>query len=92
MTVSQLAKDLGVTPATVTVGTHRLEAAGLIRRERLAEDQRVVRISLSAAGNEATAIWQAQRRQALVDLLAGLCPEDRAELGRILRLVLGGAG
>lgn len=88
LTVSALARELGVTPATVTVTTRRLEAAGYVQRMRQAADQRVVTISLSQAGQAATAGWVAQRRQALRELLAPLDAQERRQLLAMLQKML----
>src|SRR5579875_2953634 len=88
LTVSALARELGVAGATITVATRRLEAAGHIRRERQTDDQRVVLISLSEAGGAALEEWRIQRRRALVDLLTRLRPAERAQLGRLLQRLL----
>src|SRR6185312_13929211 len=49
-TMSALAKQLGVTPGTLTEAAKRLVKGGYVARERAAEDDRIVRLSLTAAG------------------------------------------
>lgn len=49
-TVAGLARDLGVDPASVTRLLDRLEAKGLVVRERSREDRRVVHLVLTEAG------------------------------------------
>ncbi len=90
--VSTLARELGVTSATVTVATRRLEAAGFVCRTRGSEDQRIVTVALAPQGAEAVRRWARQRRQALVELLAPLGAEDRVALARMLATVLVAGG
>jgi MarR family transcriptional regulator for hemolysin len=45
-----LAADLGIEGATVTHHLGRLEAAGLVRRERVAENRRAQQVELTDAG------------------------------------------
>lgn len=47
---STLAKDLGMDPASVTRALDRIEAKGLLRRERSTTDRRVVHLVLTDAG------------------------------------------
>ncbi len=87
--ISELASELGVTPASVTVACQRLQRAGLLHRERGASgDERVVIVSLTSEGQERLRQWQEQRRAYLVELLAVLSPEELATLRPLLaRLV-----
>jgi MarR family transcriptional regulator, organic hydroperoxide resistance regulator len=50
--VTELAEAMGVTPSTMSLNLTRLEAAGLITRERDPADRRVMNVRLSAAGAE----------------------------------------
>ena len=50
VTVSQIGERLHLDSATLTPLLKRLEASGLIRRERAADDERQVIVSLSGAG------------------------------------------
>ena len=45
-----MARDLAIDPAALTRSLHRLEAKGLIRRERSTQDRRVVHLWLSDEG------------------------------------------
>lgn len=51
-TVAGLSRDLGIDPASMTRAVDRLQAKGLVRRERSTEDRRVVHLALTDAGRE----------------------------------------
>lgn len=88
--VGELAEALGVTGSSVTTACKRLEKTGLVRRERQASDERVVRVSLTPAGRARVESWQEQRRAALAQLLEPLTPDEQAELRRLIDRVLDG--
>ncbi|MFM2346668.1 MAG: hypothetical protein RL654_1421 [Pseudomonadota bacterium] len=52
VTAAALARDLDVDPAAITRMFDRLEAKGLVRRERSTTDRRVVQLALTEAGRE----------------------------------------
>jgi DNA-binding MarR family transcriptional regulator len=54
-TVASLARDLETDPASMTRALDRLEAKGLVLRERSTTDRRVVRLALTAEGAKAAA-------------------------------------
>jgi len=78
--VSELADALHIHPSTASNLLDKLEASGLVRRERLDIDNRVVRLNLSEAGlklvKEIPGPMQGQLRHALqqvpTPILAGL--------------------
>ena len=87
--LSELAARLDVEPPTVTNMAARLERAGFVRRELDPEDARVRRLHLTPKGRSA---WrEAERRCRAVErqTLSALSPEERAELGRLLRKLAG---
>lgn len=51
-TVASLARDLEIDPGAMTRSLDRLEAKGLVRRERSTEDRRVVHLRLSDDGRK----------------------------------------
>ncbi len=81
----ELAGLLGLEKSTVSRLAAGLERKGWVRRGRDAENQRFVRIYLTAAGRAVAArVWQAwQSRQARI--LASLSDEERAGLSSGLR-------
>src|SRR5690606_9728879 len=54
-TVASLARDLETDPASVTRTLDRLEAKGLVVRERSTTDRRVVRLALTPEGEKVAA-------------------------------------
>jgi DNA-binding MarR family transcriptional regulator len=55
LTVGGLASRLSLEPSTITPLVKRLEAAGLVGRERSKEDEREVQVRISDAGGEVIA-------------------------------------
>jgi DNA-binding MarR family transcriptional regulator len=75
--VSRLARIEQISAPAVTKLVDGLEAAGLARRERAADDRRVVVVVATDAGRELLEEGRAARVGAIADLLAGL---TRAQL------------
>jgi len=88
LTISEVATALGVSQSSATTACKRLELAGWVTRSRRADDERVVDVSLTDAGNAKVESWRQRRRQAVADLLAPLRAEDRDELQRLVERVL----
>ncbi|NPV28801.1 MAG: MarR family transcriptional regulator [Firmicutes bacterium] len=86
--VSDLAEGLGITNSSVTAATKRLEKMGLVARRRKIEDERVVEVSLTEAGQAVLEQWASEKRQAMAALLAPLSLEDRALLLELLKKLL----
>lgn len=78
LSVTSLARLLQLDAATLTPLLKRLEAAGLVARRRSATDERVVEISLTAAGR--TLRRELGRIQQEVTCDSGLSPADFAAL------------
>lgn len=89
---ADLADTLAVTPSTATRMCDRLDARGLVRRDRGADDRREVRVSLSERGLALVEQVTRRRRAELGDLLAGLPPRDRDAVVRALRTFADAAG
>ncbi|MFD8686030.1 TetR family transcriptional regulator [Streptomyces sp. NPDC059651] len=68
----------------LTQHADRLEAAGLIRRERDADDRRVIRLRLTPQGLDLAERLNAARTAQEQALLAGLTPADRRRLAALL--------
>lgn len=86
-----LAAELDLDAGATTRLLDRLQAKGLIRRERLLEDRRVVMVSLTEAGQEATAGVPLVLADIYNDLLAGFSDaECRTLISLLQRLVANG--
>jgi DNA-binding MarR family transcriptional regulator len=85
MTAGELARSSLVTTGGITLRIDRLQEAGLVERQRVEDDRRVVFAQLTAAGLElidqiADAHFENERR-----LLASLAPEEQATLASLLK-------
>ena len=88
LSIGELAEALGVTGSSVTTACKRLEKAGLVTRERQADDERMVRVVLTGQGLARIESWQQQRRELLTQLLAPLDQDEQKTLQRLLERVL----
>lgn len=84
-TIGGIAGRLALEPSTITPLVKRLEAAGLLTRQRSPTDERVVHVQLAAAGRKLMA-----KAGCLTDTLlerSGMTPADLIDLnGKISRL------
>lgn len=92
LSVGELANELGITTSSATVACKRLEKAGLLTRERCADDERIVRVALTEQGLAQIDAWRQRKRESLTDLLSVLDQQDQQELQRIIERVLEAAG
>jgi DNA-binding MarR family transcriptional regulator len=81
--VGELADRVGVDDTTATRLVDRLEATGLATRRSEPGDRRATTVELTPAGAELVAGIAAQRQLFFCDILAGLEPDERAELVRL---------
>ena len=73
-TVNDLARHMGVTPATMSLALDRLERRGYVARRRDNPDRRRVHVRLTAAGvrmREATSVLDPPRVEELLSRLTG---------------------
>lgn len=84
---AELAEDCGLAKGTLSGMLATLERAGLVRRDRHAEDGRKVVVSLRGAGLEAIESVFPRFNRNEAEMTAGLDPEERLELARLLRIV-----
>jgi DNA-binding MarR family transcriptional regulator len=87
MTHSELAEQLGKSPATITKTVKRMEKAGFVERRPDPRDERLSRVYLTGAGRDIQSavedVWRAFEEQAF----AGLGEEELAVLrGLLLRI------
>jgi DNA-binding MarR family transcriptional regulator len=86
--VGQLAKVLGITQSSVTNACKRLEQAGLVSRERVADDERAVLVSLTDAGAQRVDAWRRRRREHFVTLLETLDESEQTALQGLIERLL----
>ncbi|MEW6183236.1 MAG: MarR family transcriptional regulator [Bacillota bacterium] len=87
-TVSEVAAELGVTLAAVTVLANKLVSSNWIERRRDERDRRVVRMELTREGGEVLAQAQTARKDMFLRYFTGLTAEDIKALDRIMEAVL----
>ena len=85
LTQSELAEQLAVRGATVTNMLQRMEEANLVSRRRDADDNRLVRVYLTAAGREKEQSIVAQFLKLEATVFAGFSADEREMLRRLLR-------
>lgn len=87
LSVSRLARHLGVTPSTMSLNLDRLERNRLVHRQRDGADARRVLVTLSAAGARVKDDQQVLDPQCVRRLLSALTPEQRETAITGLRLL-----
>jgi DNA-binding MarR family transcriptional regulator len=85
--VTRLAKMEQVSPPAITKLVTALEADGLVERQRIADDRRVVLVAVTAAGRRLLEQGRAERVRAVVDLLDGISERDLATLRQAARII-----
>ena len=88
MTVGELARDLAIHQSTASNMIADLERAGLLERERPDDDQRIVRLALTRAGQRVVDRAPRPLRGALQESLMALPPARLAALHRDLADVI----
>ncbi|MDM4765132.1 MarR family transcriptional regulator [Pelomonas sp. SE-A7] len=89
--VALLASELNIDPGALTRLLDRLEAKDLVRRERSSEDRRVVIVSLTEQGQQATAEVPAVLSEIFNQLLSGFTREEwRSLVSMLQRLAANG--
>lgn len=84
MTQSEIGEQLAIQGATVTNIVQRMEEAGLVVRQRDAEDNRLVRVYLTDLGRDHERAITEQFARLEEAIFAGISHEERAFLRRIL--------
>ena len=87
MPIGQLAAVEQVSAPAITKTVTALEAAGLVRRTRSAEDRRIVLVEATAKGRARLERGRAARVRAVADLLAGLSDADLRTLRRAATVI-----
>jgi DNA-binding MarR family transcriptional regulator len=88
-THSELSEHLHVQPATITKMIKRMERTGFVERRQDAEDQRVSRVYLTAAGRKVRESVEGVLRELEKQTFAGFSSEERALLNQFLLRVHG---
>jgi len=90
-TVAGLARDLEVDPGAMTRAVDRLEAKGLVQRQRSTDDRRVVHLVLTEEGRKVARRVPAVLAQVLNGHLAGFSPAEWQQLiGLLSRMLANG--
>ena len=87
-TMTDLARDLQLDPAAVSRAVDRLEAKGLVRRQRSGTDRRVVRLALTAGGRRVAPLVPAALAEVFNAHLAGFSESEWATLIELLQRLL----
>jgi len=81
--VGELAAQVGIDDATATRLVDRLEAAGVVERQREPGDRRATTVVLTPGGEELVAAIATQRQLFFCDVLESLNQREREELVRL---------
>jgi MarR family transcriptional regulator, organic hydroperoxide resistance regulator len=84
-TQSEIAEELAVQGATVANMLQRMEEAGLVNRRRDVDDNRLVRVYLTACGREKERSIVAQFLKLEATIFEGFSADERELLRRLLR-------
>jgi DNA-binding MarR family transcriptional regulator len=87
-TLTDLAAQLGVAPATMTKMTQRMERAGFLERRPDAHDQRVSHVYLTEAGRAVQAEMMAAIRRIADETFADVNPEEYVVVERLFRQMI----
>lgn len=87
-TPAALARELDMDPGAMTRVVDRLEAKGLLARERSLDDRRVVQLRLTTAGQAAAELVPPVAAAVLNAHLAGFSTEEWKQLEALLQRVL----
>lgn len=85
MPAGQLAAQMSLSPATVCGILDRLEARGLIVRERQTDDKRRVLVKLTSKGRSTTRRAPSPLEQGFIEQLEALPLGRQAEIDRVLK-------
>lgn len=79
-TMSELSKNLHLPLSNMTVIIKRLEAKGIVLRQRSQSDRRIVRVSLTEHGRNVLNAFMLQRMRELENTMGKLSKKDQQEL------------
>lgn len=81
----ELGEKLLKTTGNITMVVDNLERRGLVRRERLEEDRRYVRVHLTECGQALIAQLFPTHAEAITQEMSALTVDEQEELGRLCR-------
>ncbi|BCL78205.1 MarR family transcriptional regulator [Ktedonobacteria bacterium brp13] len=90
-TTGDLANALGITTGSATVACKRLEKGGLLTRERQAEDERVVLVTLTKQGSTLIDETRERRQEGLTHILAVLDEDEQGTLSSLIQRLVDAA-
>lgn len=88
LSIGELANALNVTTGSMTVACKRLEKAGLLTRERQADDERIVQVALTEQGRIQINEWLQRKREPLARLLNVLDQHEQEVLQELIERLL----
>lgn len=88
LSITEIARALGILQGSATSACQRLEKAGLVKRERQTDDERVVLVELTDRGIEQYESWRRRRREVVARLLSVLDEKEQDELQNLIERVL----
>lgn len=88
LTQSELADRLSVQGATITGMLQRMEEAGLVKRQRDSEDNRLVRVYLTDKGSEQEQVINEQAQRVDKAVFEGFNDEERIVLRHMMKVML----
>lgn len=89
-TLSQLSKELQMTPPSVSVWLDKLAARGVLQRSKSESDGRTQHLRLTGSGTELTVRAHAALVESEQQFMAALSPGERVMLAEILRKLCAG--
>jgi DNA-binding MarR family transcriptional regulator len=88
LSISEVANQLDIAISSATISCQRLEKAGLLTRKRQSDDERVVRVALTATGLAQIDAWAQRKRAALTRMLNVLDAQEQQVLQSLIERVL----
>lgn len=84
MTQQELLEEMGIRAGSLSELLSKLEAKGFLKKERSEADKRNYNVSITPEGLLALDDMHARHQADMTDLLSGLTPEERSQLGDLL--------
>ena len=91
MTVTDVAREFGVSLSAVTASADRMSRLGILRRSRDEADRRVVWLDLTCAGRQAVDVFLEVREQVRHRYFDLLSEQDRSDVYRVMSKIMDAA-